>query len=67
MLRQTARVVMRLDHVRLAGLGAGGLDFGNVAIGDSGSRSFTLTNSGAAPLTITSIGTAAPFPIAGRH
>ena len=42
-------------------LSSNSVSFGNVAVGDSGSRSFTLTNSGPAPLTITSIGTAAPF------
>jgi autotransporter-associated beta strand protein len=57
------------DHVSLSGTGtqpavmlsSNSVDFGHVAIGDSDSRSVTLTNSGAAPLTITGIDTAAPF------
>jgi hypothetical protein len=42
-------------------LSSDSVSFGHVAIGDSDSRSVTLTNGGAAPLTITSIDTAAPF------
>src|SRR6202044_907652 len=42
-------------------LSSNSVSFGNVAVGGSGTRSFTLTNSGPAPLTITSIGAAAPF------
>jgi autotransporter-associated beta strand protein len=42
-------------------LSSNSVGFGNVAVGDSDSRSVTLTNGGAAPLTITSIDTAAPF------
>ena len=53
-------------HISMTGavmLSSKSVSFGDVAIGDSGSRSLTLTltNSGPAPLTITSIGTAAPF------
>jgi hypothetical protein len=42
-------------------LSSNSASFGDVAIGDGGSRSVTLTNSGPAPLTIASIATAAPF------
>src|ERR1700722_2454182 len=57
----SASVQIRISMTGAVKLSSNSVSFGNVAIGDSGSRSFTLTNSGPAPLTITSIATAAPF------
>jgi trimeric autotransporter adhesin len=54
-------VQIRISMAGAVMLSSNSVSFGNVAVDDSGSRSFTLTNSGPAPLTITSIGTAAPF------
>ena len=51
-------------HISMTGavmLSGNSVSFGNIAIGESGSRSVTLTNTGPAPLTITSIATAAPY------
>jgi len=54
-------VQVQISMTGVVMLSSNSVSFGNVAVGDSGSRSVTLTNSGPAPLTITSIGTAAPF------
>ncbi len=58
---QPTSVKVQISMTGAVTLSSNSVSFGNVALGDSDSRSFTLTNSGPAPLTITSIGTAAPF------